>query len=206
LTARNKCIKIVKIYKGGNRKMGKTCPVCGTEVPEGEKICPECGTSLDEVAMQAPAEAVSPQEEAAATPSTPAGAPSTPQVTPTPAGQVSLPVAAARLLLKRAGMLTGDEFPIGESVVIGRFDEETGPVDVDLSNLPEGVYISRRHAKIYRDPSGQWFVEDLGSRNGTFLLPGGTGQLQKLQANQPTQINDGDEIAFGNARFIFRIK
>jgi len=46
----------------------------------------------------------------------------------------------------------------------------------------------------------------LGSRNGTFLLPGGTGQLQKLQANQPTQINDGDEIAFGNARFVFRIK
>jgi len=159
--------------------MGKICPVCGEEVHEGQNICPGCGTSIEE-----------------------GGIGPTPPPPPPPPGETSV----ARLLLKRAGMLTGDEFPIGESVVIGRFDEETGPVDVDLSNLPEGVYISRRHAKIYRDPSGQWFVEDLGSRNGTFLLPGGTGQLQKLQANQPTQINDGDEIAFGNARFIFRIK
>jgi pSer/pThr/pTyr-binding forkhead associated (FHA) protein len=106
--------------------------------------------------------------------------------------------------LKRAGILTKEEFPVGGRVVIGRFHEETGPVDVDLSHLPESAYVSRRHAEIYQDASGQWFVKDLGSTNGTFLWSSETGQFQKLPPNQPIPIKDGDEVAFGNARFVFR--
>jgi hypothetical protein len=126
---------------------------------------------------------------------------------PPPVHPVAPPSAGvARLLLKRGGVLTGEEFPIGGRVLIGRFHEETGPVDVDLSHLPEEPYISRRHAEIYQDASGQWFVKDLGSRNGTYLRSSETGQFQKLPPNQPTPINDGDEIAFGNACFIFRMQ
>jgi pSer/pThr/pTyr-binding forkhead associated (FHA) protein len=108
------------------------------------------------------------------------------------------------LLLKRGGVLTGEEFPIGEKVVIGRFHEETGPVDVDLSHLPEGGYVSRHHAEIYQDASGQWFVKDLGSTNGTYLRSSETGQFQRLPANQPIPVKDGDEVVFGNVHFIFR--
>ncbi|MGB9877954.1 MAG: FHA domain-containing protein [bacterium] len=185
--------------------MARRCPICGAEVPEDEKVCPECGTEIEEGAVQAPAaevEVASQPQQPAPAPAAPPSAPPSPPIAPPSAP----PVAPARLLLKRAGILTGDEFPVGEKVVIGRFDEETGPVDIDLANLPEAIYISRRHAELYFDPSGQWFVKDLGSRNGTFLIPQGTGQPQKLQPDQPSPINDGDEVAFGNARFVFRVK
>jgi len=128
----------------------------------------------------------------------------TPQPAPVEGVPSPSPAGVARLLLKRAGILTGDEFPVGKKVVIGRFHEETGPVDIDLSNLHESVYVSRRHAEIYQDASGQWFVKDLGSTCGTYLCPSNTGQFQKLPAHQPVPIKDGDEVAFGNARFLFR--
>lgn len=36
-------------------------------------------------------------------------------------------------------------------------------------------FASGRHARIYRDDS-QWYVDDLGSTNGTFIGPGRVGQ------------------------------
>jgi len=73
---------------------------------------------------------------------------------------------------------------------------------VDLGALPETSYISRRHAELRRDPSGQWFARDLGSRNGTFVRPQGGDQFVRITEEHP--VNDGDEIALGNARFEFR--
>ncbi len=49
--------------------------------------------------------------------------------------------------------------------------------------------VSRRHARIYRE-AGEWFVEDLGSKNGTFL----NGQPVKI----PVKLVSGDELTFGN--------
>lgn len=170
------------------------CPVCEKTVPEGQTVCEECGT---EIGTQAEKPASAESGTASEVFPVPATHP-TPVVSPSEG-----PSVPAHLLLKRAGTLTGDEFPVGEEVVIGRFDEDMGPVDIDLVGIPESPYISRRHAKIYREASGQWFVEDLGSSNGTFLWKSG-GQPQRLSAHQPTAINDGDEVAFGNARFVFR--
>jgi pSer/pThr/pTyr-binding forkhead associated (FHA) protein len=75
-------------------------------------------------------------------------------------------------------------------------------VDVDLGPLPEAVYISRQHAEIWSDASGQWFIKDLGSGNGTFICAAGERQFRKVSGEQP--IKDGDEISLGNARFEFR--
>jgi hypothetical protein len=174
------------------------CPVCGADVPEGEKFCPGCG--VDITSMQPAEVAQAPQEVA----QQPAQQPAPVGVAPPPPPAAPSVAGLARLLLKRGGVLTGEEFPIGGRVVIGRFHEETGPVDVDLSHLPEGGYVSRHHAEIYQDASGQWFVKDLSSTNGTYLRSSETGQFQRLPANQPTPINDGDEVVFGNAHFIFR--
>jgi pSer/pThr/pTyr-binding forkhead associated (FHA) protein len=110
--------------------------------------------------------------------------------------------ALARLTLRRAGALTSESFPLGGHVTIGRFDVETGPVDVDLGPLPEGAYLSRHHAEIWRDENGKWFIKDLGSQNGTFVRPDKSTKFQRVTQGQT--INDGDEIAFGNARFEFR--
>src|SRR5438874_9525234 len=78
----------------------------------------------------------------------------------------------AELRLTRSGGETGDNFPINGKAVIGRFDAAVGPVDVDLGPLPEGSYVSRKHAEI-RCEDGRWFIKDLGSSNGTFVLQPG---------------------------------
>jgi pSer/pThr/pTyr-binding forkhead associated (FHA) protein len=117
---------------------------------------------------------------------------------------VQSPTAGARLTLRRAGVLSKEVFALSSGLsVIGRFDPETGPVDVDLGPLPEAVYISRHHAEIWADGSGQWFVKDLGSGNATFVCAAGERQFKKAAGDHP--IKDGDEIAFGNARFEFRL-
>lgn len=179
------------------------CPVCGANIPEGQNICPDCGT---EVSAQE-AISVPPAQQPASAPAPPPVIPSPPRqqaAVPTPTPAAPAPTGAARLLVMRAGTFTGEEFAIGGRVLIGRFDEETGPVDVDLSHLPEAGYISRNHAEIYQDATGQWFIKDLESRNGTFIRPAGSEKFQRIHPNQPTPIKDGDELAFDNARFVFR--
>jgi pSer/pThr/pTyr-binding forkhead associated (FHA) protein len=100
--------------------------------------------------------------------------------------------------LKRGGVETDIEFPLQSPAIVGRFDPSVGPIDVDLGSLPEGVYVSRKHAKITCE-DGAWKIQDLGSSNGTFVL---RDDFQKVD---DTSLNDGDEIAFGNARFVFHI-
>jgi pSer/pThr/pTyr-binding forkhead associated (FHA) protein len=104
--------------------------------------------------------------------------------------------------VRRYGAFTGDEIPLmGERLVVGRFDPETGPVDVDLSSVPDSEHISRHHAELYRE-GGQWFVRDLGSTNGVFVRTGDAAFGPRITA--PRQLSDGDEVAFGNARLVFR--
>src|SRR5215203_6124525 len=74
-----------------------------------------------------------------------------------------------RLVAVRHGAPTGEEIPLlGERMVVGRFDPETGPVDIDLSDTPESAHISRQHGELYRESDGRWHVRDLGSANGVF--------------------------------------
>ncbi|MER3495903.1 MAG: hypothetical protein C4320_03310, partial [Armatimonadota bacterium] len=99
------------------------------------------------------------------TPGDPDHAPGAPHATPSREG-------GARLVVKRSGAETDEIFPIAGSATIGRFDPAVGPIDVDLAPLPEGAYVSRRHAKLTESETG-WSVADLGSSNGTFLLRNG---------------------------------
>lgn len=122
---------------------------------------------------------------------------------PIPAPPLAQPVASARLTLKRGGMSTNESFTFGPGAVVGRFDPESGPVDVDLAPLPEASYVSRHHAEFRFDAgNNQWFVRDMGSRNGTFQRAGGQGVFSRLSAETP--IESGDEISLGNARFEFQ--
>ncbi|GIV02915.1 MAG: hypothetical protein KatS3mg015_1745 [Fimbriimonadales bacterium] len=94
----------------------------------------------------------------------------------------------------------GAEFEIVGSAVIGRFDPNVGPVDVDLGGLSEGSFVSRRHAKIeYRN--GQWVLEDLGSSNGTFVRTG--EDFERISG--PTPLWNGDLIVFGKPQFLFEV-
>jgi len=77
-------------------------------------------------------------------------------------------------------------------LVIGRKDPETGELPaIDLTEC-EGVEkgVSRRHAVVI-GRSGVLSIVDKGSPNGTFL------NGQRLVANQPRILRDGDEIRLG---------
>lgn len=104
----------------------------------------------------------------------------------------------ASLTLKRGGAETDVTFPFVAPAMIGRFDPAVGPIDVDLGSIDESVYVSRKHARIDCE-EGAWKVADLGSSNGTFVLRGDFERVEEAD------LSDGDELAFGNARFVFRV-
>jgi len=104
-----------------------------------------------------------------------------------------------RLVVKRSGAETEIVFPLNPPSTIGRFDPDVGPIDVDLGTLDEGVYVSRKHAQIVFEED-VWKIRDLGSSNGTFVLRGAN-----FERVEESDLADGDEIALGNARFVFRM-
>ena len=91
----------------------------------------------------------------------------------------------------RQGWLVGSTAEVallpGENV-IGR--EGDGIILVKSST------VSRRHARITLDPSGAT-VEDLGSKNGTYV------NNSRIEA--PTPVADGDQIRIGSLLFTFRL-
>lgn len=104
----------------------------------------------------------------------------------------------AKLTLRRSGTLTDHVFEFAAPAIVGRFDPSVGPIDVDLGSLDEGVYVSRRHARIECN-DGQWIVVDLGSSNGVFVL---RDDFERVEA---ADLNDGDVVVFGNAQFVFSV-
>ncbi len=68
----------------------------------------------------------------------------------------------------------------GEAVQIGR-----GP-SCDIR--PDDTYISQEHARI-SNRNGAWYVEDLGSTNGTYL--------NQQRVTGPTELTPGDRIRLG---------
>ena len=120
------------------------------------------------------------------------------ETTGQPVEELSAPALTATLVVKRNGAETDEVFPVNSPCVIGRFDPAVGPIDIDLASLPEGVYVSRKHAKLVQ-ADGVWKVVDLGSSNGTFVL---ADDFEKVDEKELT---DGTEIALGNARFVFHL-
>lgn len=210
----------------------QVCQVCQHQNPAGVEYCEECGAALTATGSGAPAQPPVTSAAVPAVAVSSAAPPSAaPQAVPslataaeadrgtvsqasdggTTSGSTALPAASPsaagsqpRLVSKRYGALTGEEIPLlGERLVVGRFDPETGPVDVDLSSIPETQHISRQHGEIYREADGRWFVRDLGSTNGVFVKRSADSSFGQ-RITQPREIANGDELAFGNARFVFR--
>ena len=93
------------------------------------------------------------------------------------------------LLIQRLGGEVEQSYALdGETTVLGRQNDST----VCLT----GKNVSRHHAQILRRGSG-YFIEDMGSSNGTFL------NGQKLNAYSPQSFTDEDRIQIG--AYVFRL-
>ena len=115
-------------------------------------------------------------------------------------GEIRNRVVAATLTIER-GDASGTEFPVPrDGAVIGRWDADNGIFpDVDLDSYDQEAKVSRRHARIVvRD--GRYFVEDLGSTNGTYINRG-----RRLLPGTPEPLSDGDEIIVGKTFLRFHI-
>ncbi len=85
---------------------------------------------------------------------------------------------------------TSLELPANVSVIrIGKPNEQV-PVDIDVSVLPDTDAVSRLHAEIHLE-GNSYYIEDLGSTNGTFI------NNTKLISKTRYQLNLGDKIDLG---------
>jgi pSer/pThr/pTyr-binding forkhead associated (FHA) protein len=71
------------------------------------------------------------------------------------------------------------------------------PPDIDVSGFPDSDIVSRIHADI-RSESGDFYFEDTGSSNGTYInnLPLPAGNRHKLRAGDRISLGKGDKVSF----------
>ena len=110
----------------------------------------------------------------------------------------SVEIAIAKLIVMDTDTLA--QFPIAaeNEVTIGRVDPHRGiRPDVDLTKYDPASRISRRHARITSRGS-QFFIEDLGSANGTVI----NGQ-KRLKPQEPYPLTTGDVVKIGETTLKF---
>ena len=89
--------------------------------------------------------------------------------------------AGPRLLVVTEGPLSGTTVPLNESAVtLGRASDNT----IVLAD----EYASGHHARLFGQ-DGEWYVEDLGSTNGTWV--------ERARINGPTPVRPGIPVRVG---------
>jgi len=122
----------------------------------------------------APARAPAPTPAAVPAPTGPTG--------PLPRRESPRRDVPARLVVT-AGPLRGTTLPLGSAaILIGRAPSCTLVLDDD--------YSSQQHARVF-PRSGEWYVEDLGSTNGTFV--------GKTRVEEPTLLPLGSQLRVGQS-------
>jgi len=80
----------------------------------------------------------------------------------------------------------GAALELGDETTLGRSGESKIIIPDD--------FVSKRHARITRS-EGRYWLEDLGSRNGTYL--------NNVLVRQPVTLSEGDRIKIGKVTFQF---
>lgn len=86
-----------------------------------------------------------------------------------------------RLRVDQPPERAGEWFDLGEELTVGRAPS------CGVS-LPEDTFVSQVHARVFRRDDGFW-IEDLGSTNGTFL--------NDAKVSAPVALSNGDRLKVG---------
>ena len=115
------------------------------------------------------------------------------------------PPPTARLMIIGTNELETPAYKIEKDEnLVGRRDPMSNIFpEVDLSKYDPQTKISRRHARIWREGS-QFLVEDLGSSNGTVVLPL-VNETVRLLPHQPYTLTNGDKLRLGDTTLHFII-
>ena len=152
------------------------CPECGFTNADGANYCSRCGAYL-----------------AGATRENPSSDPSTAtyridetgELVPVDVGDVVAHEGAA-LVIRAGGGRVGESFPLSaERMTIGRRPDS----DIFLDD----VTVSRDHALLVRR-SGDYFLDDLGSLNGTYV------NRHRIESHR---LEDGDELQVGKFKLAY---
>jgi serine/threonine-protein kinase len=112
----------------------------------------------------------------------------------------------AKLMILGTNELESPVFNLDkEENLLGRRDPMSNIFpEVDLSKFDPQTKISRRHARIWRDGS-IYMVEDLGSSNGTVVIPA-VSETIRLQPHHPHVLANGDKIRLGDTTLHFALR
>jgi hypothetical protein len=88
-----------------------------------------------------------------------------------------------------SGNATGTSITVEDELVIGRHADGPG-------RLSDDEELSRQHARVSRERTGDYAIEDLGSSNGTFV--------NGLQIQSPRLLSVGDSIETGATTLVVR--
>ena len=111
---------------------------------------------------------------------TPAPAPVAPEPAPAPPAR-GRPRKQWRRVLVAPAAEAGAAFPVDDEITLGRGGGCTIPLAFD-------TFVSQVHARAFERDGTLW-IEDLGSRNGTFV----NGE----QVHEPTQVGKGSRVQVG---------
>ena len=146
------------------------CQECGFQNPEAANYCARCGALLvkDEGGTEA-TQSFTPDDR-----------------DDTPAEALDeLGVKGTALVVRSGGGRAGEMFTLDGETTIGR--------SPDCGIFLDDVTVSRKHA-ILRERDGEFFIEDQGSLNGTFV---------NRKRVESAQLDDGDELQIGKYRLTF---
>lgn len=185
-----------------------TCERCKTENLDGAQYCDECGAPLRPNSRPdvAGGKLIRIEADGQNGSHSPSAVPQPELASGKAAANVNLSSvgshqkAHAKLVIER-GKSVGKIFMLSSAdSQIGRWDADGGIFpDVDLDSDDPEAKVSRRHARITMS-DGKYFLEDLGSTNGTFVNRG-----KRLPPGTRQPLNDGDEIIVGKTFLRFQL-
>lgn len=88
------------------------------------------------------------------------------------------------------------------AILIGK-NSKNGEVDIDLSKLENSEVISRNHS-VLNNTGSSWYLEDLGSSNGTFVLFDESKQKIKIREGRPVKLSYNDVVFIATTKFLLR--